>query len=159
MRTLEPLDVSVFMTLMAATLPFALGFVSDYISIAAATWLLNLSPRGYNLHLLLQFFPLLQFTFLRFVFALQMTRLYQGKSSVRTAIYVGVISECPFLVISIINALPSLWNPAYPYGFSGIPLPFVLLVGWLLIKRYPPPVRRKTWIKDEKTETWWESRN
>jgi hypothetical protein len=89
------------------------------------------------------------------MFVLQMTRLYGGKTTKNHTIKVGILSECPILVYSIGNALPKLWDPRWPYGFNGYPIPLLLLLGWILMKVYPPSAEPLSWLRNEEKMDWW----
>ncbi len=84
---------------------------------------------------------------LRLLFVLQLYRLYNGQTSRGAAVIVGIFSEF-FLVI--INVLKS--SPTFSIGSLYIPLPILLLVGALLIWRFPPFVPSTPWEKSEESD-------
>ena len=77
---------------------------------------------------------------LRLLFVLQLYRVYNGQTSRRAAVIVGIVSEL-FLVIT--NLLRS--SPTFSTGGFYIPIPILLLVGGLLLWRFPPFVPSTPW--------------
>jgi len=84
---------------------------------------------------------------LRLLFVLQVYRAYSGKTSRGAAITVGVVSE---LFIVIINLLRS--SPTFTTGDLYIPIPILLLVGYLFLWRFPPYVPSTPWETPEESD-------
>jgi len=99
----------------------------------------------------------LPFTCLRFVFIWMMYRLYCGKTTLKRAAVAGIAAEIQLLVIYLITSLPMLLY--YPEGIFymqfPIPIPVLILVAFLLTKRYPIP-EDKQWIEREQVQQWWD---
>ncbi|MFW9974211.1 MAG: hypothetical protein ACFFDQ_02945 [Candidatus Thorarchaeota archaeon] len=80
---------------------------------------------------------------LRFLFVFQLYRLYNGKTSRRAAISFGILSELFLVILNIPGYISSVLNP--PFTEIYLPLPFLLLIGYLIIKIYPPFVASTPW--------------
>jgi hypothetical protein len=145
------LELGIILVLIASLTPYVI-FLTEKITIVAVAWILFISAGHVSIIFLEQTIPTLPFTFLRFMFVLQMIRLYDNKTTKKRTILVGVLSECPMLIFLVGNTLPLLWNPRWPYGFMGFSIPLLLLIGWLLMKYFPPP-KVQDWLDRE--ESWW----
>ncbi len=82
-------------------------------------------------------FPLIV---LRLLFVFQLYRVYGGQTSRRAAYTVGILGE---LFLVIINVLRS--SPTFTTGNLYIPIPILLVVGYLLLWRFPPYVPSTPW--------------
>ncbi len=80
---------------------------------------------------------------LRLLFVFQLYRLYNGKTSRRAAISCGIASELFLVILNIPNYLNLIWNSLFYEIY--LPLPFLLLIGYLIIKIYPPFVPSTPW--------------
>ena len=141
----------IILVLVASLTPYVI-FLTEKITIFAVAWALFISEDHVSIIFLEQTIPTLPFTFLRFIFVLQMIRLYDNKTTKKRTILAGVLSECPMLFFLVGNTLPLLWNPRWPYGFMGFSIPLLLLIGGLLMKYFPPPTVQE-WPKQD--EGWW----
>jgi len=126
--------------------------------IISMMWQMNYSSWGQEFRFdPFSLFASLPFTFLRIVFAIMMMRLYQGKTTKKRAILVGIASE---LQLAVIYYLPTLFMllfapSMYFYIQIIIPIPVLFAIG-LIIMKFSPPAERTMWIEDEKTGSWWE---
>ena len=83
---------------------------------------------------------------LKFVFVLQMYRFYQGSSSKKTTLLIGIAAE----LLPILMFLPtSIASNQIP-----IPIPILLLSGLLLIYLSPPISNLGTWKSLEEPKAW-----
>lgn len=96
----------------------------------------------------------IQFTLLRPLFAFQMVRFYQNKTSKKMTLLVGLLVELQVLVVSLI------WSGnIFTSNTLRIPLPVLLLIGYLLM-RFIPPKKSELWLeKEEETQEWWNHEN
>ena len=145
------LELGIILVLVASLTPYVM-YLGNLITIAAVAWILLIKDNHAEFILLAQAIPTLPFWILRFIFVHQMMRLYGGKTTKKRTIKVGILSECPILVMLIGNTLPKLWDPRWPYGFDGFSIPLLLLIGWLLMKFFPPP-KSQQW--PNRDEGWW----
>ncbi len=90
------------------------------------------------------------YTLLRPVFAYQMVRFYQGKSSKKLTLLVGLLIE---LWVIVINFQTVLWL-ADSNLILRLPIPFLLLAG-ILVMRFVPQKKSEHWLeKEEETKEW-----
>ena len=135
------------MVTLAFLSPCGIGVGSGTITLGAMSWQVAIWADRLVVSILAPqvWIESLWATFPMFVFARQMARLYAGRTAIRRTLTVGLITAVPFAFIGTMNALPRLWDPLWPYGFNAIPVPIVLLIGWLLIRYYPPPLPQQVW--------------
>lgn len=80
----------------------------------------------------------LPLSLLRLSFAVCVVRFYRGTTTMRRAILVGLASELPTVGYALLVSLPALFIPSYRYALIGVPTPFLLVIGWLLMKHHRP---------------------
>ncbi len=80
---------------------------------------------------------------LRFLFVFQLYRAYNGQTSRRTAILWGVLSELYLVIINVPSYISSIMTMSIDGLY--IPIPILLLVGVLLVWKYPPFVPTTPW--------------
>jgi hypothetical protein len=108
-------------------------------------WYLDFSPFFY-------FAQSVIYIFLRPVFAYQMVRYYQGKSSRRWTIVTGIITELQVIVMNI----PPMLELLHWFLLVRLPIPFMLFAAVLLMKYMPPSPKIITWIeKEQEHSRWW----
>jgi hypothetical protein len=92
------------------------------------------------------------YTLLRPVFAYQIVRYYQGKSSKKWTIVAGIITELQVFVINI----PPMLSLLNLFLLVRLPILFMLLAAVLLMRFMPPPRKAITWIeKEQEHSQWW----
>jgi hypothetical protein len=89
-------------------------------------------------------------TLLRFWFVFEMYRCYIRKSTVRRALYIGVISELWQLSIMIYHLYYGLIFGVIQ--IAGVPIPILLIAGSIILKVVKPPKTLELWT-DEKNES------
>ncbi|MHA1577963.1 MAG: hypothetical protein ACTSU3_11440 [Candidatus Thorarchaeota archaeon] len=126
--------------------------------IISMMWEMNYSPWGqdfqFNPFNLLGTLPL---TFLRIVFVIMMIRLYQGKTTKKRTLVVGIASELQIAALfygAMLFTMLLFLSPI-PFFQIVIPIPILFAIG-LLIMKFGPPAERTMWIEEEKTRSWWE---
>ena len=77
---------------------------------------------------------------IRLLFVLQLYRAYDGQTSRRAAVIVGIVSEFFLVFINVLRSSPTFSTT----GFY-IPIPILLVVGVLLLWRYPPFMPATPW--------------
>ncbi|MFO7837099.1 MAG: hypothetical protein R6V83_10600 [Candidatus Thorarchaeota archaeon] len=80
------------------------------------------------------------------LFAYMLYRLYLGQTSVKKALATGCIVLIPPLINDLFYLIIYLTSPSAPF-WPTIPIPLSLLVGLVIIKRYPPPEDVPTWLQ------------
>jgi hypothetical protein len=94
------------------------------------------------------FLPFLCF---RLVSALQIANYYRGNSTRKRTALILLIGEGPLLLSNTVALLSSL---VYP-GWLLIPLPVQMIVGLLILWRFPVPEPTKPWKEQEESGSWW----
>jgi len=165
-RTISPQRVAIMATLIALICPLTVQFY-DYggspfgdITIVAMTWIYYsnswMGPYGGLTIDPFMFISSLPFTFMRFVFAYMLFRLYSGKSTIKRVMLTGIVMELFLPVFYLITYLPMLlMNPGWFSMPLLLPIPILLFYGVMILKGYPP-LQDKLWIETEKTEYWWD---
>ncbi|MHA3963192.1 MAG: hypothetical protein AM325_006595 [Candidatus Thorarchaeota archaeon SMTZ1-45] len=80
---------------------------------------------------------------LRLLFVFLLYRAYNGQTSRRSAILLGVLSELYLVIINIPSYISSITTLSI--GGLYLPLPILLLVGALMVWKFPPFVPSKPW--------------
>ncbi|MHA2065538.1 MAG: hypothetical protein ACXABY_14280 [Candidatus Thorarchaeota archaeon] len=130
-----------------------------YMQILAMSWLVNIeSDNIYFRPDSMMLFATLAFSFMRFVFLYMVWRAYQGKTTQKRVIRVGIAMELCFtllyylpLIISIL--LIPMWSTSLQLA---IPFPILLLAGWIVLKLRPPSETFSSWVESEQAEPWWD---
>ncbi|MFW9847685.1 MAG: hypothetical protein ACFFF4_01005 [Candidatus Thorarchaeota archaeon] len=163
-RSISPVNVVAIVGITAILAPLGIIFYSfpSSFSMAGMVWTYS-NGFGYfggSSYFIVDPFMLiasLPFTFLRFVFIWMMYRLYRSKTTFKRAVVAGIAAELQLPVFYLIISLPMLLY--YPEGIFymqfPIPIPVLILVAFLLTKRYPIP-EDKQWIEREQVQQWWE---
>ncbi|MHA1962229.1 MAG: hypothetical protein ACW99U_18655 [Candidatus Thorarchaeota archaeon] len=76
----------------------------------------------------------------RVAFVVAIIRLYSGKTTMKRAISIGVISEMPLMLLMVVGSSMVLFDPYWPYLIIGIPTPVLLFIAYLII-RFRPPIK------------------
>ncbi|MHA2004185.1 MAG: hypothetical protein ACW975_06650 [Candidatus Thorarchaeota archaeon] len=130
-----------------------------YASIAAMSWFANIEAYGFYFRpdpmMLLATLP---FSFMRIGFVFMIWRVYQGKTTTSRALKVGIAAELWFpLLYYLPNVISLLIIPmAFMVWPLSIPLPILLLSGWLVLRLRPPTEVLSSWVDEEQPEKWWE---
>jgi hypothetical protein len=94
------------------------------------------------------------YTFLRPAFVYQMVRLYQGKSTKKQTLLVGLFVELQPLIIDV----PEILIDEHAFYSIHLPIPLLLLAGIIVMRYKSFPTRTKSWLVDEQTSSnWWGS--
>ncbi len=145
----------VVMLLSPMFIVFTVYIGGSTLSIYAPTWILALGSYSYfyiNPIMLLSNFPLYG---LKVIFIYFVHKCYSVEKTRKTTIRVGILSELlPFLFMMAPTIIMVLF---YPCGtnFAFIPVPIVLLLGYLVLRTWPPPAT-PTWIESDNEQMWWE---
>jgi len=91
-------------------------------------------------------------TFLRLVFVYQMYKLYQGRTTRKRTMWVGVASELQMTTIGILGAIMPVFSLISRFF---IPIPLLFLVALVTIKVAPPSEVSTPWKHSEDTASWW----
>jgi hypothetical protein len=155
-RFMKPGKIALVFVALSFFAPYLIAFSTSGFAVGAMTWILNVRPFGFAIDFQNPSYwfgmGLLVIGLPQFVFSYFMYRFYQKKTTRNRLVHVGVIGMLPIIIWGILNGLPRLWNPTYPYGFNMLPIPIILLVAFLFLKRYSPPP-----IEEDKTLQWLES--
>jgi hypothetical protein len=122
----------------------------------APTWMFSPSPYMpfyISPFLLLTNFPLYGF---KIVFVYFIYKCYSADKTKKTTIRVGILSEItpvlifmlPYLIIMLISPYPA--SPPFV-----IPIPILFILGYVILKKWPPP-EPATWIESDTEQMWWD---
>ncbi|MHA2020638.1 MAG: hypothetical protein ACW98J_07960 [Candidatus Thorarchaeota archaeon] len=131
-----------------------MGFMGDYVYIFSMTWqitdIATMSLYMFDIPIVMMTFLLV---FMRPVFVYQLSRYYKGKTSRGRTIAVGIISE---LQLTIITGLAML-VPAGAVAFMiAVPIPFLLLLSFILMWLVPIPKTDVQWKELDEPKDWWD---
>jgi hypothetical protein len=129
-----------------------------YANITSMTWIANFETNGvYFRPDAIMILATLPFSFMRIGFVYIIWRAYEGKTTARRALRIGVAMEIWFsLLFYLPNLIALLVTPmVFMFWPLAIPLPILLFSGWLAL-RLRPPVEPITWVDDEQPVKWWE---
>jgi hypothetical protein len=87
---------------------------------------------------------------LRLLFVFLLYRAYKGQNSKMTAIYGGIVSELYLVVINLPSYISSIMTLSI--GGLYIPIPILLLIGALLVWKFPPFVPATPWERPDASE-------
>ena len=135
---MKPLVVGSVMAALAVLSPWLIQITHTSITIYTTMWKLQISSYNSSFRLL----PLgdvlisLPFSLPRLVFAYQMARYYNGKTSRSKTLIVGVLSEMWLLFIIALLTMIAAATSMIILDTT-IPLPFLLVMGVILLWRRP----------------------
>jgi len=89
-------------------------------------------------------------TVLRLIFVYQFYRYYQGRTSKKRTLILGILVESELLIIPALNALYILLVPPYLTVIIGIPTPFLLLISLAAMELYQPQKKESGWLSEER---------
>jgi hypothetical protein len=150
--------VSIIAIMMAALTFFAPVAVSGvgffYLVISAVLWSIYLN--GYNIrfefHNSFTLIIMIPFAMFRVASTYLIVRYYQRKTTKGRAIIAAVLGDAPFLFIySFLFIMMSI------YGGLGLnfPVPIMMIVGFLLLWRFPVEEVTVPWESPEEPTPWW----
>ena len=125
-------NVGLLLFCVALFTPFMLGYNISRaeLSLLGAYWIWGYGSPGLRLLSVIELLVYNLFIIPRHLFAYQMVKLYQMRTSRRRAILAGVLSDSPSLVMSIMASRSFMLV---------LPTPFPLLIGYILLKLVEPP--------------------
>ncbi|MCK5302656.1 MAG: hypothetical protein KAJ96_05910 [Candidatus Thorarchaeota archaeon] len=162
-KPVNPIVVGIVMTLVALLTPIAFlasGYDGLYISLIAILWSFT-SSSYYTQLVIADIFTLgmsMPFGFLRLAYAYQMFRLYNGRTTKKRTLTLGIVSELPFAILFIPYLIMWLLNPLSPLALAA-PTLILLIVGILIVKFKPPPKPPETWVEISENKSWWEEKS
>ena len=130
---------------------------SWYAAVLAMLWYSNMGSFGTYYSPYAAILATLPLSFMKMVYVFLIWRAYQGKATTRQAIRFGIAMELwfPFLY-SLPYLISLLFVPMFFEGWLlAIPLPILLLSGWLALKLHPPVGTSASWVATEQREDWW----
>jgi hypothetical protein len=157
-RSIGPTWIGAIMAIACFLFPEGVNMREDYIIFQNYIWKLQTDPFLYFQVSSLgsMAWGLVLYVFgSRLVFANQVMRLYQGKTTGKRVYLASFLAISLELFIFLGNSLSLLLVPDYPYAFSPLPLPILLLIATVLIMVFPPDAKERSWIESEPKEKWW----
>jgi hypothetical protein len=162
-KPVNPTIVGIVMALVALVAPLAFffsGYDGLYISLIAILWSFT-SSSYYTQLVIADIFTLgmsMPFGFLRLAYAYQMFRLYNGRTTKKRTLTLGIVSELPLAILFIPYLIMWLLNPLSPLALAA-PTLILLIVGILIVKFKPPPKPPETWVEISEKKSWWEEKS
>jgi len=158
-KPVNPVVVGIVMALVALLAPLAFSItVYDglHLSVTAVLWGFISSPYQTYLEIVNIFtlVTMMPFGFLRLAYAYQMVRFYNGLTTKKRTLTLGVVSELPFVMLSILYLIMWFFYPYSPMGLAG-PTLILLIVGILIIRFRPPPESPEIWEEMSEEKPWW----
>ncbi len=160
-KKISPLTVGAITGIVALFGPVAIVFSSaQSFTVAAMAWLFHSGGAFgnfiFDINSLIASLP---FTFLRIVFVWMIYRLYRGKTSLKRVAVIAIATELQLPAIYLVQFLPMVLVYGGRYLLPPlIPIPLLVLVGFILA-RFAPPPEDELWIEEDQTEYWWEEAN
>lgn len=151
--------VAILMSLVAFFAPVAIAGqnygMSFDINITAMLWTLFINEYAINIQFLDPFMLLYitPFSIFRIVFTIQIVRYYIGKTTRARTALAAVLSEAPFL------ALYFFWLLTFDIFFGiglNFPSPIMMIIGLLLLWRFPISEVIVPWEGTSEPTPWWE---
>lgn len=133
------------------------AFIDGFrLVIYAPTWILVIGTWPYFLISPLVLLSNFAFYGLKIIFVYFVHKSYSAEKTKKTTIRIGILSELvPFLFMMAPGLIMALF---YPYGASipfVVPVPIVLLLGYLVLRTWPPPAT-PAWIESDNEQMWWD---
>jgi hypothetical protein len=170
----NPQLVGLLMGVVALVAPYGFTYYPSFrfpeVNIFAVMWMLWVSTTGWYfevtnyLVLPLEFlFQLMMIIFyligIRILFAYQTMRYFQGKTTRKRLIILGVIAELPMAALLLMDTLQFiiltiLGVDVYIGSTYPIPIPCMLVIGILLLRYFPAP-GESDWDLKRETRKWW----
>ncbi len=147
------------MTLIALFAPAAMAgerYVNSfYLYITAMTWQVHADPYGSTIQILEPYLLLTMSPFLLFRvgFLYQISKYYRGKTTRGKTAIAAVLSEAPFFVFFLVWAIT---NAIYSGIGLNSPIPIMMVVGLLLLWKFPMPTVKVPWEGTNEPTPWWE---
>ncbi|MHA2213682.1 MAG: hypothetical protein ACXAEN_18570 [Candidatus Thorarchaeota archaeon] len=145
------MKIDSIMVLCILFAPYTLFYDGSLLTIVGMTWVFLAIPTGVpELLLSLDFLGRNLFLLIlpQVAFGYMMHRVYQAETSFRMAVFVGIIGILISTLESITDSIIMLLDPSWYFGWRTYPVPVIMLVAYLYMKRYPPPVREKVWPEE-----------
>jgi len=100
------------------------------------------------------------FTFMRPVFAYQLSRYFKGMTSRGRTIVFGVISELQMTIITGVLLLYLMTNPFAPFVYMiAVPIPILLLLGLVFMWTVPVAESYGQWKELDESKEWWDEKS
>ncbi len=149
--------VGIILIIVAIFAPFAIIYHSTAsshdVAVTSMIWQSYFCSDFYRFNFSLESLSdQLIFTFPRFLIIAMMVRLYQGKTTAKRALLVGVLEIVYTLVFSQF-LIPYYFLSPHTILSLAIPTPFLLITS-LLMLRFSPPLTEQSWIHGQKG-SWW----
>ena len=165
---LRPWMISAIMFVLAFYGPMSFNiypglgpFGTDMISIFSMTYqVANIFALGITLFELPLVMIASLFSFMRPVFAYQLSRYFKGKTTRGRTIVVGVISEIQMTIITGVMLLYLMTNPFTPFVYMiAVPIPVLLLLGLIFMWKVPVVESHGPWKELDESKEWWDEKS
>ena len=154
--------IIILMALIAFLAPFAVNGYSAgysfYLNITAMLWSFSIGEYSYGFQFITIYASLAMIPFLMFrlAFVWQIARYYQGKTTRRRTAFMATLSEAPILAIYVL-----MFFTFTIYGGWGLnfPLPLMMIVGLIILWRFPVSEATVPWEGVSEPIPWWEEQS
>ncbi len=158
LRQIRPRNVGIILVLANFILPASFGLHLGRLYLSSWFWHMQLTPifsfKVYPIETLI-LLPFLYANCMRFLFAYQIMKLYEGRTSGKRAYLMALLAISMEVFVFSGNMLSYVLIPNYPYAFTTIPTPLLPLSAFLLILIFPPEAGKQSWVEIEPTRKWW----
>ncbi|TFG15447.1 hypothetical protein EU537_00070 [Candidatus Thorarchaeota archaeon] len=130
-----------------------------YVQVMAMTWIWYSQGRPFPVvfpFFIFMVISSLPFTFMRLVFVYMVNRYYLAKTTKKRVLMAGVAAELQAaLIFNLPYILMFILAPGQSmYPMYAIPIPALIIIGYLIFRFRPPPVQ-KSWVEDSEKAGWW----
>jgi len=157
-RQLKSRYVGIILVLADFLLPAYFGLHLGRLYLSNWFWYIQVIPvfsfEVYPIEALI-LLPLLYANCIRLLFAYQMMRLYEGRTSGKRVYLMALLAISLELLMFSGNMLSYVLIPNYHYAFTTIPTPLLPLSAFLLVLIFPPETGRISWIEMQPIGKWW----
>ncbi|MDF1540622.1 MAG: hypothetical protein P1Q69_17120 [Candidatus Thorarchaeota archaeon] len=151
---IKPWQLALVFLLLALLAPFQFLIISeDHLELISPTWIYFPIWNSIYIYEMYAIINRLPFTFLRFLFALQIGRYYKKDITRTKVIAYGILGEVPSFFITLLYLLQPILS-AYPLVI-GIPIPVIFAIAIYLMRSKSQPQQPLTWKGKKKVLDWW----
>lgn len=122
------------------------------LTIVALFYYIHISNYGAGLYFpdVYSSMSLVPFSIFRLAFAYQMIRYYQGKTTKGKTAAAAILSDTPILIIWFLSTgISGSWGLYFP-------LPIMMIIGLLLLWKFPAAEATVPWEGEAKPTPWWD---
>ncbi len=155
--SLSTRDLVTFLSILVVILPWGMLITQSEVVIEGFLFVIVLRPVDSYVSMIggidsLSLIVVLIFLLPRIFFTYMLVRLYQGQTTMKRVVSVGVIVEFEIVFWAVLQGSNVFIISSWFYVMIGIPLPLLLLSVLYIMKRYPPESHDDSWLHDKLSE-------